>query len=240
MIFQLEIKQREFSIETFWRGLAILFHSNTQVPQNILPYKQKAQNLFNSDFVGGNFFEVINGETMEIPINLIKSLQSQTLKKKILVVGVFGPQSSGKSTLLNYLFGCDFASSDGRCTSGVYGTYYEISGELLAYNGILILDTEGLFSNYERKNSKACNFDNKLVLFLISICDVVILNTRGDVDVRCEEILEVSFDSELMTHKNGVIYPYFYIVLNQNASKMGQNQFQQVIRLTSKIKAAQP
>ena len=46
------------------------------------------------------------------------------LDKKVIVVGVFGPQSSGKSTLLNYLFGCDFASSDGRCTSGVYGTYY--------------------------------------------------------------------------------------------------------------------
>jgi hypothetical protein len=108
---------------------------------------------------------------------------------------VFGPQSSGKSTLLNYLFGCDFASSDGRCTSGVYGTYYEISGGTLSYDGILILDTEGLFSNIERKNPKACNFDNKLVLFLISVCDVVILNMRGDVDVRSEEIVEVSFDS---------------------------------------------
>ncbi len=42
----------------------------------------------------------------------------------MIVIGVFGPQSSGKSTLLNYLFGCDFASSDGRRTSGVYGTYH--------------------------------------------------------------------------------------------------------------------
>jgi ABC-type lipoprotein export system ATPase subunit len=69
-----------------------------------------------------------------------------------MVIGIFGPQSSGKSTLLNFLFGCDFLSSDGRCTNGVYGTYYEVSGQNI-YNceGFLILDTEGLFSNYKRK-----------------------------------------------------------------------------------------
>jgi GTPase Era involved in 16S rRNA processing len=28
-----------------------------------------------------------------------------------LVLTIIGPQSSGKSTLLNFLFGCDFATS---------------------------------------------------------------------------------------------------------------------------------
>lgn len=31
--------------------------------------------------------------------------------KKIVVISVLGPQSSGKSTLFNFLFGCDFATS---------------------------------------------------------------------------------------------------------------------------------
>jgi ABC-type lipoprotein export system ATPase subunit len=70
-----------------------------------------------------------------------------------MVIGIFGPQSSGKSTLLNFLFGCDFLSSDGRCTSGVYGTYYEINNKIVPNcNGILLLDTEGLFANYQRRN----------------------------------------------------------------------------------------
>ena len=43
------------------------------------------------------------------------------MTKKALVVSVFGPQSSGKSTLLNYLFGTQFLSSTGRCTKGMYG-----------------------------------------------------------------------------------------------------------------------
>lgn len=41
-----------------------------------------------------------------------------------MVIGIVGRQSSGKSTLLNTVFGCDFMSSVGRCTKGVYGTYY--------------------------------------------------------------------------------------------------------------------
>ncbi len=122
-----------------------------------------------------------------MPINLFKGLEDQLLNnKRVIIIGIFGPQSSGKSTLLNYLFGCDFASSDGRCTSGVYGTYYEVDGGVLKCDGIFILDTEGLFSNYVRPNKKAVNFDNKLVLFLIRACDIVILNTRGDVDKNCE------------------------------------------------------
>ena len=45
--------------------------------------------------------------------------------EQAIVITVLGPQSSGKSTLLNFLFGCDFATSEGRCTRGVYGTYFK-------------------------------------------------------------------------------------------------------------------
>jgi hypothetical protein len=59
-----------------------------------------------------------------------------------MVVAIVGGQSSGKSNLLNFLFGCDFLSSEGRCTSGVYFSYYELSGEnLKGCNGIVVLDT---------------------------------------------------------------------------------------------------
>ena len=33
------------------------------------------------------------------------------LNERCLVLTILGPQSSGKSTLLNFLFGCDFATS---------------------------------------------------------------------------------------------------------------------------------
>jgi predicted GTPase len=39
---------------------------------------------------------------------------------------VIGPQSSGKSLLLNTLFGAQFLSSAGRCTRGIYGCLIDI------------------------------------------------------------------------------------------------------------------
>ena len=39
--------------------------------------------------------------------------------KRIHVITILGPQSSGKSTLLNYLFGAKFQVSAGRCTKGL-------------------------------------------------------------------------------------------------------------------------
>jgi ABC-type lipoprotein export system ATPase subunit len=74
----------------------------------------------------------------------------QSIMKKVfmnipdncLVLTIIGPQSSGKSTLLNFLFGCDFATSEGRCTRGVYGTYFRISNNRMTnFDGIFVIDT---------------------------------------------------------------------------------------------------
>ena len=48
------------------------------------------------------------------------------MNDEILVISVIGPQSSGKSLLLNTLFGTQFQSSAGRCTKGVYGCLIDI------------------------------------------------------------------------------------------------------------------
>lgn len=70
-------------------------------------------------------FEIINGDSLkmykEVMVEVFKPIPD-----RCLVVTILGPQSSGKSTLLNFLFGCDFATSEGRCTRGVYGTFFRV------------------------------------------------------------------------------------------------------------------
>ena len=91
-------------------------------------------------------FEIIDGDLLEMP----KKLMTKILENKddrAIVITILGPQSSGKSTLLNFLFGCDFATSEGRCTRGVYGTYFKFSENRTQYNsvnqcdGIFLIDT---------------------------------------------------------------------------------------------------
>ncbi len=103
---------------------------------------------------------------------------------KIAVISVIGPQSSGKSTLLNFLFGCDFATSEGRCTRGVYGTYFKFTNFKPHHcDGVFLIDTEGLFAALSDKDKeKRLNFDRKLVLFCLAISDFILINTKGNLD----------------------------------------------------------
>jgi GTPase Era involved in 16S rRNA processing len=80
-----------------------------------------------------------------MPTKIMKKVFA-SIPDNCLVLTIIGPQSSGKSTLLNFLFGCDFATSEGRCTRGVYGTYFRFSGSPNAFDGIFVIDTEGLFA----------------------------------------------------------------------------------------------
>lgn len=176
-----------------------------------------------------------------MPIKLLRSNLDRIGDKKVMVVAVLGQQSSGKSTLLNFLFGCDFLSSDGRCTSGVYGTYYELNNMNIGNcEGVLLLDTEGLFSNFEYKCELRKHFDNKLVLFLLKVCDIVILNSRSDIDVKCQNILELAFECDLMEYKPGTKYPNLFIVLNQTKEKMNSTEEQEVIKVRDKILRVAP
>ena len=59
-----------------------------------------------------------------MPTEMMKNI-FENASEKVLIITILGPQSSGKSTLLNFLFGCDFTTSEGRCTRGIYGTLFK-------------------------------------------------------------------------------------------------------------------
>lgn len=44
-------------------------------------------------------------------MKLLKSQADNMAGKNIMIISIIGGQSSGKSTLLNNVFGCDFLSS---------------------------------------------------------------------------------------------------------------------------------
>uniref|UniRef100_A0A3B1JEP1 VLIG-type G domain-containing protein n=1 Tax=Astyanax mexicanus TaxID=7994 RepID=A0A3B1JEP1_ASTMX len=56
--------------------------------------------------------ELLDGDASNIP--------EKWIKIRLLVLTVLGVQSTGKSTLLNTMFGVQFAVSSGRCTRGAY------------------------------------------------------------------------------------------------------------------------
>lgn len=61
--------------------------------------------------------------------------------KGVIVVSVMGPQSIGKSYLMNRLFGTRFAVASSRTTDGLW-----ISLSKSKDVNFLVIDSEGLFS----------------------------------------------------------------------------------------------
>ncbi|EFO61212.1 Hypothetical protein GLP15_1146 [Giardia lamblia P15] len=95
-----------------------------------------------------------------------------------ICVSVFGPQSSGKSTLLNDLFGTSFKTmnlSAGRSqtTKGIMARAVDFQAKIASR--VLILDCEGSDSR-ERNQQEAQNIERHIGCFAAAVSDLLIIN----------------------------------------------------------------
>ena len=98
----------------------------------------------------------------------------------IRVVSIIGRQSSGKSYLLNRLFGTRYDVAAQRCTEGLW-----MSLAFVENCPFVIFDCEGLFSS-----ERTLQEEMKLCLFLAALSDVLILNS----DLTSSRSIEKLFD----------------------------------------------
>jgi len=131
---------------------------------------------------------------------------------RILVLDIFGPQNRGKSTLLNFMFGCVFIVSDGRRTKGVYGSL--IKSPIKEYDYYLILDTEGI----QAVETADAEYDHKVVLFILAVWDVVIINVKDDINDGMRKTLEICAKSLNYLDSNKMPQPIVFFVQNQKAN----------------------
>jgi hypothetical protein len=83
------------------------------------------------------------------------------------VIGIIGRQSSGKSYLMNQIFGTRFNVSALRCTDGIWMSMAKIDGQ-----SFVVLDCEGLLSTDRSEQEEI-----KMCLALAAVCDLMIFNT---------------------------------------------------------------
>jgi len=88
------------------------------------------------------------------------------INKPLVVVGIVGKQSSGKSYFLNQMFSTIFDVSGTRCTDGIWLSLGKVGDKVVA-----VFDCEGLFSirRVEMEEIKLCTT-------LAAVCDILILN----------------------------------------------------------------
>merc|ERR1719331_3355906 len=133
-------------------------------------------------------FQVLHSSPLTMAGNFVRGVLEaigvqQSDPQGIFVVSVIGAQSSAKSTLLNFLFGSGFAVSSGRCTRGLYASYFKPAGS----PPVLVLDTEGLLS----LGSEGAVFDGQIALMCMSCSHLVLVNHKGELSRQLQDLLEV-------------------------------------------------
>ena len=148
--------------------------------------------------------EIMDGDASHVPslwvlavIDKLKIVCGKSAREKnggkTFVFSVLGIQSSGKSALLNTLFGLSFNVSAGRCTRGAYIQLLPLNNSLRQQNAcdyILVVDTGGLRA--PELQLEGLKHDNELATFVIGLADATIINIFGESPGDLDDILQTS------------------------------------------------
>ncbi|XP_035280947.1 interferon-induced very large GTPase 1-like isoform X2 [Anguilla anguilla] len=147
--------------------------------------------------VAGYPLELMDGDVAHVPIDWIKAVFDKLIQKlgdkKVFVLSVLGLQSSGKSTLLNTMFGLQLPVSAGRCTKGAFMQLLRVDEamkEQLQFDFVLVVDTEGLRS-LERSPETSLVHDNELATFIIGVGNMTLINIMGENPCEMQDILQI-------------------------------------------------
>ncbi|XP_024259881.1 interferon-induced very large GTPase 1 [Oncorhynchus tshawytscha] len=143
--------------------------------------------------------ELVDGDASNIPLRWVSDVLHQLNvlvqpKSKILVVTVLGVQSTGKSTLLNTMFGVQFAVSSGRCTRGAFMLLIKVKDDFkkeLNCDFLVIIDTEGLKSPELAQHDDSYEHDNELATLVVGLSDVTIINIAMENSTEMKDILQI-------------------------------------------------
>ena len=189
-------KKNRIGIEHLFREIGQMYEAATCIDdkEHLKEYVRYFPNIAARLLIDGNPLELMDGDAAHVPITWVKAVLREVVRElhdpKVFVLSILGVQSSGKSTLLNAMFGIQFKVSAGRCTRGAFVQLLPIEEtlrETLKCGYILLVDTEGLHSpesDYKK--------DNEIATFVIGLADITIVNIFGEVPVDMENILQTA------------------------------------------------
>ncbi|KAM7027716.1 interferon-induced very large GTPase 1-like [Passerculus sandwichensis] len=190
-------------------GLEHLLREVGQIYEALQLMNSKKDNFFKMPdiaaelMVSGHSVELMDGDASYLPLRWVGAIFDSLIErlgdKRVFVLSVLGIQSTGKSTLLNALFGLQFNVSAGRCTRGAFMQLIPVAEELqqdLGFDFVLVVDTEGLRA-IEMDNKKSLNHDNKLATFVIGVGNMTVINIFGENPSEMQDVLQIAVQAFL-------------------------------------------
>ncbi|XP_037832614.1 up-regulator of cell proliferation-like [Kryptolebias marmoratus] len=196
-----QLSNSSLGIEHFFREMGQIYEASLSLPETD-PSRQQLQHLPKlcaQLLLDGFPLELVDGDASNIPLRWVSDVLSQlndlvSPKNKILVATVLGVQSTGKSTLLNTMFGVQFAVSSGRCTRGAFMLLIKVNEDVkkdLNCDFMMIIDTEGLKSPELAQLDNSHEHDNELATLVVGLSDITIINIAMENSTEMKDILQI-------------------------------------------------
>ncbi|XP_078411261.1 up-regulator of cell proliferation-like [Cetorhinus maximus] len=208
-----EMSDSSLGLEHFMRELSQVYEvsvttgNKREVDPNILRLPAVAAELLLDGFP----LELIDGDVSNIPVQWVRAVLNEVTKvvgiaSRVFVVTVIGVQSTGKSTLLNTMFGLQFAVSSGRCTRGAFMQFIKVTGSLakdLGCDFILVIDTEGLKAPELATLTDSYEHDNELATFVIGLSNLTLVNIGMENPTEMKDVLQIVVHSLIRMKQTG-------------------------------------
>ncbi|XP_073693353.1 up-regulator of cell proliferation-like [Garra rufa] len=196
-----QISNSSLGIEHFLREMGQLYEAAVSLPENQESRQQMLHlpRLCAELMLDGFPLELVDGDASNIPLTWVSDVLQYVNSlvqpnNKIMVVTVLGVQSTGKSTLLNTMFGVQFAVSSGRCTRGAFMQLIRVTEDIkkeLGCDFLVIIDTEGLKSPELAKLDDSHEHDNELATLVVGLSDITIINIAMENSTEMKDILQI-------------------------------------------------
>ncbi|XP_068102709.1 up-regulator of cell proliferation-like [Hyperolius riggenbachi] len=199
-----KISDSSLGIEHFLRELGQFYEAECSMVKEDIIKMERAQFKGLSEIavdllLDGFPLELIDGDASNIPLKWITDVLTELGvktggKSKIKVITVLGVQSTGKSTLLNTMFGLQFPVASGRCTRGAFMTLLKVKEsfqENLNCQFIIVIDTEGLKAPELASLEDSYEHDNELATLVVGLSDITIVNMAMENTTEMKDILQI-------------------------------------------------
>ncbi|XP_037986425.1 interferon-induced very large GTPase 1-like [Motacilla alba alba] len=191
--------------------------------------------------VSGYPVELMDGDASYLPLHWVGAIFDSLIErlgdKRVFVLSVLGIQSTGKSTLLNAMFGLQFNVSAGRCTRGAFMQLIPVAEELqqdLGFDFVLVVDTEGLRA-IEMANKHSLNHDNELATFVIGVGNLTMINIFGENPSEMQDVLQIAVQAFLRMKKVNLSPSCFLVYQNMGEATAKEQNMEGQRRLQEKL-----
>uniref|UniRef100_A0A8C3TUK7 VLIG-type G domain-containing protein n=1 Tax=Catharus ustulatus TaxID=91951 RepID=A0A8C3TUK7_CATUS len=191
--------------------------------------------------VSGYPVELMDGDASYLPLRWVGAIFDSLIErlgdKRVFVLSVLGIQSSGKSTLLNAMFGLQFNVSAGRCTRGAFMQLIPVAQELqqdLGFDFVLVIDTEGLRA-IEMANKQSLNHGNELATFVIGVGNMTLINIFGENPSEMQDVLQITVQAFLRMKKVNLSPSCLFVHQNMGEATAKEQNMEGQRRLQEKL-----